>query len=54
MDLSDFPYTVGELEPRAKKDVSIHTITHEGTKALDTFLSLKETTKKCGVNFLST
>ena len=34
-----------------KRDVSLHTITHDGTKALDTFLSLKETTKKCGVNF---
>lgn len=34
-----------------KRDVSLHTITREGTKALDTFLSLKETTKKCGVNF---
>ena len=34
-----------------KRDVSLHTITREGTKALDTFLSLKETTKKCGINF---
>lgn len=34
-----------------KRDVSLHTITKEGTKALDTFLSLKETTKKCGINF---
>lgn len=34
-----------------KRDVSLHTITSEGTKALDTFLSLKETTKKLGVNF---
>ena len=34
-----------------KRDVSLHTITNEGTKALDTFLSLRETTKKCGVNF---
>lgn len=34
-----------------KRDVSLHTITPEGTKALDTFLSLKETTKKCGANF---
>jgi hypothetical protein len=34
-----------------KRDVSLHTITQEGTKALDTFLSLKETTRKCGINF---
>ena len=34
-----------------KRDVSLHTMTSEGTKALDTFLSLKETTKKCGTNF---
>lgn len=43
-----------ELGARAqvrKRDVSLHTITSEGTKAVDTFLSLKETTKKLGVNF---
>ena len=34
-----------------KRDVSLHTITSEGTKALDTFLSLKETTRKWGINF---
>ena len=34
-----------------KRDVSLHTITPEGTKALDTFLSLKETTRKWGINF---
>lgn len=34
-----------------KRDVSLHTMTDKGTKALDTFLSLRETTKKCGVNF---
>jgi len=34
-----------------KRDVSLHTITPEGTKALDTFLTLKETTRKCGINF---
>ena len=34
-----------------KRDVSLHTITREGTKAVDTFLSLKETTRKLGVNF---
>jgi len=35
-----------------KRDVSLHKITPEGTKALDTFLTLKETTRKCGINFL--
>ena len=43
-----------ELGARAqvrKRDVSLHTITPDGTKAVDTFLSLKETTKKLGVNF---
>ncbi|MEI7463496.1 MAG: transposase, partial [Candidatus Taylorbacteria bacterium] len=34
-----------------KRDVSLHTITPEGTRAVDTFLSLKETTRKLGVNF---
>lgn len=43
-----------ELGARAqvrKRDVSLHTITPEGTKAVDTFLSLRETTRKLGVNF---
>ena len=43
-----------ELGARAqvrKRDVSLHTVTIEGTKAVDTFLTLKETTKKLGVNF---
>lgn len=34
-----------------KRDVSLHTVTPEGTKAQDTFLSLKETARKVGVNF---
>ena len=34
-----------------KRDVSLHTITPDGTKAQDTFLSLKETSRKLGVNF---
>jgi hypothetical protein len=34
-----------------RRDVSLHTLTSEGTKAADTFLSLKETTRKCEVNF---
>ncbi|NLV26069.1 MAG: transposase [Methanomicrobiales archaeon] len=34
-----------------KRDVSLHTVTPKGTKAQDTFLSLKETARKLGVNF---
>jgi regulator of replication initiation timing len=33
-----------------KRDVSLHTMTKEGTKANDTFLSIVETCKKLGVN----
>jgi hypothetical protein len=33
-----------------KRDVSLHTMTVEGTKANDTFLSIVETCKKLGVN----
>ena len=34
-----------------KRDVSLHTVTPDGTKAQDTFLSLRETSRKLGVNF---
>lgn len=33
-----------------KRDVSLHTMTKEGTKANDTFLSIVETCKKLGIN----
>ena len=33
-----------------KRDVSLHTITEEGTKANDTFLTITETCKKLGIN----
>jgi len=33
-----------------KRDVSLHTITAEGTKAQDTFLTIVQTAKKLGVN----
>jgi len=33
-----------------KRDVSLHTMTAEGTKANDTFLSIVETCKKLGIN----
>ena len=33
-----------------KRDVSLHTITEEGTKANDTFLSITQTCKKLGIN----
>jgi len=42
-----------ELGARAqtrKRDVSLHTITNEGTKANDTFLTIVQTSKKLGVN----
>lgn len=33
-----------------KRDVSLHTMTDDGTKANDTFLTIVETCKKLGVN----
>ncbi|VAX36236.1 hypothetical protein MNBD_UNCLBAC01-1422 [hydrothermal vent metagenome] len=33
-----------------KRDVSLHTVTDQGTKANDTFLSIVETCRKLGVN----
>jgi len=42
-----------ELEARVqarKRDVSLHTMTEDGTKANDTFLTLVRTAKKLGVN----
>jgi len=42
-----------ELAARAqvrKRDVSLHTITQEGTKANDTFLTITQTCKKLGLN----
>ncbi|MCX6689630.1 MAG: transposase, partial [Methanoregula sp.] len=33
-----------------KRDVSLHTITAEGTKAQDVFLTIVQTAKKLGVN----
>ena len=33
-----------------KRDVNLHTITAEGTKAQDTFLTIVQTAKKLGVN----
>ena len=42
-----------ELAARAqvrKRDVSLHTITEEGTQANDTFLTITQTCKKLGVN----
>ena len=34
-----------------KRDVSLHTMTEEGTKANDTFLSITQTCKKLGIKF---
>ncbi len=42
-----------ELGARAqvrKRDVSLHTISDEGTKSQDTFLTITQTAKKLGVN----
>ena len=42
-----------ELAARAqvrKRDVSLHTITQEGTQANDTFLTITQTCKKLGVS----
>ncbi|CEG12001.1 hypothetical protein MSIBF_A1850001 [groundwater metagenome] len=42
-----------ELGARAavrKRDVSLHTLTEDGTKANDTFLTIAQTCKKLGVN----
>jgi len=42
-----------ELGARAqvrKRDVSLHTMTEDGTKANDTFLTIVETAKKLGVS----
>ena len=43
-----------ELDARVqarKRDVSLHTMTAEGTKANDTFLSIAQTCKKLGIKF---
>ncbi|HEC66608.1 MAG TPA: hypothetical protein ENI23_15135 [bacterium] len=43
-----------ELDARVqarKRDVSLHTMTAEGTKANDTFLSIAQTCKKLGIRF---
>ena len=42
-----------ELGARAqvrKRDVSLHTMTKDGTKASDTFMTIVQTAKKLGVN----
>jgi hypothetical protein len=52
---SDIPLhnNAAELAARViarKRDVSLHTMTEQGTKANDTFLSIVETCKKLGIN----
>ena len=56
LDYPEIPLHNNEAELGArvqvrKRDVSLHTKTEEGTKAQDTFLSIKETARKLGVNF---
>ena len=41
---------LGARAEKRKQDVSLHTITEEGTKSKDTFLSIAETAKKLGVS----
>jgi len=40
----------GARAEKRKQDVSLHTITDEGTKSKDTFLTISETAKKLGVS----
>ena len=52
----DLPLHNNEAELAARvqtriRDVSLHTITKEGTKSKDTFTSISQTAKKLGVNF---
>ncbi len=42
---------LGAREQVRKRDVSLHTMTDEGTKASDTFLTIVQTAKKWGVSF---
>ena len=43
-DISQYPFTV------RKRDVNLQTITEEGTKANDTFMTIVQTAKKLGVS----
>ena len=42
---------LGARAEKRKQDVSLHTITEEGTKSKDTFLTIAQTARKLGVSF---
>lgn len=50
LPLHNNPAELGAESQVRKRDVSLHTMTEEGTRVLDTFLTLRETAKKLNVN----
>jgi hypothetical protein len=50
LPLHNNPAELGARAQVRKRDVSLHTMTSEGTKVVDTFLTITETAKKLGVN----
>jgi hypothetical protein len=50
LPLHNNPAELGARAQVRKRDVSLHTMTDEGTKVVDTFLTITETAKKLGVN----
>ena len=48
--LHNNPAELGARAQVRKRDVSLHTLTDDGTQAVDTFLTLTQTAKKLGVN----
>lgn len=50
LPLHNNPAELGARAQVRKRDVSLHTMTDEGTKVQDTFLTIAETAKKLGVN----
>jgi len=49
--LNNNPAELGARAIVRKRDVSLHTLTDDGTQAVDTFSTLVQTAKKLGVNF---
>jgi hypothetical protein len=50
LPLHNNPAELGARAQVRKRDVSLHTMTDEGTRVVDTFLTITETAKKLGVN----
>ena len=50
LPLHNNPAELGARAQVRKRDVSLHTMTDEGTRIVDTFLTITETAKKLGVN----